>query len=428
MTVTDVQTSPDSPNVGQLTTIYVTVKNKGDQQENDVPVKAYVDGVQVGSTQYVTLQAEKSETKSFPWIPCDAKTYSVKGEVGIVSGETETSDNKKTINVIVSTQPACIPKLSIPLYAPSYQQAHNETELTYIIRVTNEGDAKGTIDLSVSSQSISESEEKWWDTQLLPPSVTLDPKKSEDIFLKVRIKSDRNNGITIKGISNGDGSKSATCKIAAHGRSGISLFCIMLKFNEDPEEHTLKISPQYNAKASNKQVVLSKSETRMVSIAFDPKRSDDLKSTYNIDIKVKDTTMGGTIPIKFKEYDEIIDSGFDVSEDGYRFPNWETLKWAHCYGMSETSILYFIQKKEPCTYSLTKDKARWRIWAHQIRPYNTLTLANVKYSDIDKDEMANDYKKIEKGISNTKMKWLMIIRKLRKVLAIKKIKNPSYYF
>ena len=99
MTVTDVYTSPSSPNVGQSTTIHVTVKNEGRQQENYVPVKAYVDGYQVGSAQYVTLLDGKSTTKSFTWTPSSAKTYSVKGEVGIVSGETDTSDNKKTISV-----------------------------------------------------------------------------------------------------------------------------------------------------------------------------------------------------------------------------------------------------------------------------------------------------------------------------------------
>ncbi len=104
MAVTDVQTSPDSPTVGQSTTIYVTVENEGNEQENNVPVKAYIDGSLVGSTQHVTLSAGKSTTKSFTWTPSTAKTYSVKGEVGIVSGETDTSDNKKTKSVSAQQQ------------------------------------------------------------------------------------------------------------------------------------------------------------------------------------------------------------------------------------------------------------------------------------------------------------------------------------
>jgi hypothetical protein len=109
MAVTDVYTFPDSPNVGQSTTIYVTVKNEGNQQEKNVPVKAYVDGSQVGSTQHVTLSAGKSTTKSFSWIPSTAKTYSVKGEIGVISGEIDTSDNKKIIGVSVSPAPSPIP-------------------------------------------------------------------------------------------------------------------------------------------------------------------------------------------------------------------------------------------------------------------------------------------------------------------------------
>ena len=101
MAVTDVYTSPSSPNVGQSTTIYVTVKNEGNQQENSVPVKTYVNGAQVGSIQYVSLSADQSTTKSFAWTPSTEGTYSVKGEVGVVSGETDTSDNSKTINLVV---------------------------------------------------------------------------------------------------------------------------------------------------------------------------------------------------------------------------------------------------------------------------------------------------------------------------------------
>jgi hypothetical protein len=124
MAVTDVKTSPDSPNVGQATTIYVTVKNKGNQQEKNVPVKAYVDGSQVGSTQ-VTLSADKSTTKSFTWTPSTAKTYSVKGEIGVVSGETDTSDNKKTISVSVQ-QPNQPPTCAIELRQQGTTTSINE--------------------------------------------------------------------------------------------------------------------------------------------------------------------------------------------------------------------------------------------------------------------------------------------------------------
>ena len=102
MAVTDVYIVPSSPTVGQATTINVTVKNEGNQAESNVPVKAYVDGSQVDSTKYVSLSANQSTTKSFSWMPATAKTYSVKGEVGVVSGETATADNTKIIDVYVT--------------------------------------------------------------------------------------------------------------------------------------------------------------------------------------------------------------------------------------------------------------------------------------------------------------------------------------
>jgi hypothetical protein len=59
----------------------------------------------------------------------------------------------------VSTQPQYNPKLTIPVYSPFYQKAHNGTSLTYIIKVTNEGNVDDTIELYVSKQSVSDNHE-----------------------------------------------------------------------------------------------------------------------------------------------------------------------------------------------------------------------------------------------------------------------------
>jgi hypothetical protein len=55
MAVTDVSIMPPLTSVGQSTAICVRVTNEGDQQEENVSVKAFVDGFQLGSTQYVSL-------------------------------------------------------------------------------------------------------------------------------------------------------------------------------------------------------------------------------------------------------------------------------------------------------------------------------------------------------------------------------------
>ena len=99
MAVTDVYIMPPSTSVGQSTAICVTVTNDGSQQEENVSVKAFVDGFQLGSTKYVSLNPGASDTTTILWIPRAAKNYSVEGEVGIVSGEMDTEDNTRTVEV-----------------------------------------------------------------------------------------------------------------------------------------------------------------------------------------------------------------------------------------------------------------------------------------------------------------------------------------
>jgi parallel beta-helix repeat protein len=106
MAVTDVSIMPPSPSVGQSTAIRVTVTNEGSQREENVSVKAFVDGAQVDSTKYVSLDPGASDTTTILWIPSVAKNYSVEGMVWVVSGETDTGDNGKEIEVRVSAMPA----------------------------------------------------------------------------------------------------------------------------------------------------------------------------------------------------------------------------------------------------------------------------------------------------------------------------------
>lgn len=109
MVVTDVSIMPPTTSIGQSTAICVTVTNEGTQREENVSVKAFVDGAQVGSTKNVALDSGSSDTATFLWIPGTAKNYSVAGEVGVVSGETDTGDNRKAIEVWVLAMPAPAP-------------------------------------------------------------------------------------------------------------------------------------------------------------------------------------------------------------------------------------------------------------------------------------------------------------------------------
>jgi hypothetical protein len=65
LAVTDVSIMPPTTSVGQSTAICVTVTNEGSQREENVSVKAFVDGFQLGSTRYVSLDPGASDAKCF---------------------------------------------------------------------------------------------------------------------------------------------------------------------------------------------------------------------------------------------------------------------------------------------------------------------------------------------------------------------------
>ena len=111
--VTDVTTIPTISTIEQSTAICVRVTNEGSQQEANVSVKAFVDGAQVGATRYVSLDPGASDTTTILWVPRAAKKYSVEGGVGVVSGEMDTGDNTKTVEVEVPSTlaPVTTPKL-----------------------------------------------------------------------------------------------------------------------------------------------------------------------------------------------------------------------------------------------------------------------------------------------------------------------------
>jgi hypothetical protein len=282
----------------------------------------------------------------------------------------------------LSTQPAYIPKLSIPVYSPTFQQAHEGTTLTYIIRVTNEGDKTDTISLSPS--------DTWnWSPQLSKTSVTLAPGESTFVFLNIAvgekpIDEGTFNNITITGTSQGDLSKTSECKVYANIiEGGCGLFAAILKFNNgDAQEHTLNFNVPDYVKISDKKISLNPSKSKLINVVFDPKTSESDLNTIYIDVTDLRSEDSATIPIEFGEF-EIIATKFDMATDSYSFPNWgpeiqivNFELWGNCYGMSDTSILYFMgmerPNNRPNTYMLTKDKpdnAKWKIRLHQWKEF-----------------------------------------------------------
>jgi PKD repeat protein len=295
------------------------------------------------------------------------------------------------------------PELSIPVYAPYGIDAHKGTELTYTIKVTNEGDLTDTIVLSPSDT-------RGWDIQLSETSVTLAPGESTKVYLYLTIEEyAASNRITITGTSQGDTSKTASCTVTASGiGEGHGLFAATLHFrNKDVQDHTLTLNVPEYVKISDETFTLNPGGVdKRVNVVFDPKSPESGISTIYID--VTDITSGESesIPITFESY-EIIATSFDMATDSYSFRNWgieleiaDFVLTGNCYGMSETSILYFRRiierpNNKQNTYMLEKDEAKWKIRLHQWR--GNMFLSSLAIPSADKEE---EYKSLEEHIEN----------------------------
>jgi len=146
------------------------------------------------------------------------------------------------------------PQLSIPVYAPLTQTAHKGTVLTYVVKITNEGDKTDTIKLSTSDTLN-------WDIQLSKNLVTLASGESTEVSMNVTIEENDLDRITIKGESQGDTTKTSSCVVRATNIiDGYGLFAASLQFsNKNAEEHTLTFDIPDNVKISDKTITLNPS-------------------------------------------------------------------------------------------------------------------------------------------------------------------------
>jgi parallel beta-helix repeat protein len=329
------------------------------------------------------------------------------------------------------------PKLSIPVYAPLLQTAHVDTTLTYLVEVTNEGDKADTIDLSLSDMFN-------WHTQLSQNPVTLTPGESTNVYLEVSLGENTVNKITITGTSQGNTSQTSSCNVYAGSFiEGYGLFATSLQFsNEGVEGHTVNFAVPDYVKISNKALTLGPSETKSVNLVFDPKAAEADLDTIHISITDIKSGESANIPIKFG-IDEIVTPNFDMAIDSYSFPNFDVVTlpindielFGNCYGMSETSILYFkhllaLPNDKLNTYSLTKDEVAWRIRLHQWQAANFILGARILLSDTDQKE---EYDKLEANLAKANIadRNLMILcTKKHAVVAYEIIKkgDTAYIF
>ena len=230
------------------------------------------------------------------------------------------------------------PKVSIPPYAPFAEYGHVGTNLTFIMKVENKGTKEDTIDLTAHPDHAGVG------ISLSKDSVTLSPSESKLIYLNVSVKSESYyNPITITATSEGDDTKVSSCEVIT-GRP-IPLNPLYFSFWFDTKGHALAFNAPEYIKLNEISQPEEKKELEMV---FDPKSSQTgIREFY---VEITDETSGETvkIPIKLNPDYNIIATDFDVSKDGYNFNNFgdkvPLIGWevgGNCYGMSETSILFY---------------------------------------------------------------------------------------
>lgn len=256
------------------------------------------------------------------------------------------------------------PSLSIPIYAPSSQSAHQGTTLAFIFRVTNVGGATDTIDLSFSSTI-------GWNIQLSEYSVVnLEPSESRDVYLYLTVGGDGLNTVTIEGASRADPSKTSLCEIRANGYSGSGLLNVELEFsNTGLLSSRLLFTVPFYVDINASEIYLPSSSEAGICVAFDPTSWINSEQGFNsFSISVEERPYGETavIPVKFDNY-VITATNFDLTRDSYSFKNGR-YEYDTCYGMASTAINHI--GFDPATYDKTEDEAKFDIKWHQGDPSN----------------------------------------------------------
>ncbi len=148
--VTDVQ-APASVVSGESISVYVTVANEGNANETfSVMLMDTPDNVTIGS-ESVTLAAGASQIIIFNWNTSAASlgSHMLIAAAEIVSGENDTSDNVKTISVMVTEPPAPVHDVSISsISAPA--SVVSGSVATIIVVAENAGNQPETFTVTLS--------------------------------------------------------------------------------------------------------------------------------------------------------------------------------------------------------------------------------------------------------------------------------------
>jgi hypothetical protein len=105
--VEDIWTNPSSPEVSYRTQLYAKIKNVGNAAASNITLKYYIDGSYVGQDTHSSLSAGSSQTEYYSYYNFSSGgNHSYKVVVDSVSGESNTSNNEKTVNINVTEPPS----------------------------------------------------------------------------------------------------------------------------------------------------------------------------------------------------------------------------------------------------------------------------------------------------------------------------------
>jgi len=266
------------------------------------------------------------------------------------------------------------PHVSVPVYSPVESWAHEGATITQAITVLNDGPAAGTVTLSATDVL-------GWTVGIEPQSVDLQPGASEDVKLSVSFHgSNAANVVTVSGLVEVEGEQPrvSSCTVEFVSQVGADLFLARLTFSSSTEQ-ALHLSAQdaggedarSYVKLSSTGLVLGPSSSEgFIRALFDPKKDDTSRRGYTLVVSKGGTSESGKLSYDFPlDADGLLATNFDIATDSFSFPNWGD---GYCFGMSESSILYFEDKlTRPGgateTYELGKLIAQPVIQDHQNR-------------------------------------------------------------
>ena len=291
------------------------------------------------------------------------------------------------------------PILAIPVCGPTRLDVHIGTTVMFVLTVRNGGNKIDSIHLSTTYDAD-------WNISLSEELVTnLPPGETRTVSLSVPVLEERLNSIDITAISVNDPTESSRCTVKAGGYSGEGFFLVKATFsNETPDTHQLYFEVPDYVKISEHLLLFGHSIPIYTYVIFDPKYVDPKErqnQPNSFELVINDLTTGEQITIQIDfNTDEIIATNFDMTTDSYSFLNFGPGWFKNCFGMSDTSILYFegslnLPEGITTTYELTKEQAQARIIIFQYRWLHNLLGAGVHLPWVDVSEQ---YRQLEESI------------------------------